>query len=479
MFPFARNDLHEGAPHVSVRTSEVPSCYDNPGSLDLGGFVDPDNEPLPQLYTDDSLSLSWHNGDTPVASPEQTADSQRGGHEPHAEAVRHGSGSGAGGDPSHATASARNGAQSGTREADKTAELVESVSQAFGEALRDGLQQSLAPLTDCVKRLSEVSAQLAQVQEAQANGPRRGSSTVRIADMRLKEFAGHKNPNAQHIDSSFFLPLLQWLQDCKLRLATYDFAEADKVAALVSALTGGARAAFTALYTHEHVHAWSLDEAFAKLAALVPEHTVLFMSSALEMQFHRDRLIDDIKTFALYVQYGDQNAVGARYIWTQMQRKIASACPGLFAVAANEFNLHFSWNANVSFTEHVNHALQIVSTVQSAGRLADAADRAAGEVPQQNGRRGNKRAGQNGHEQAKETKRAKKDQVRSKPNRDPRGIERAKALGLCFNCGTQLDRKQFASHKAKCTEFKEGLFKANLAKAEQAKGTASGTEQPK
>eukprot|EP00892_Ulva_mutabilis_P002633 jgi/Ulvmu1/12370/UM009_0016.1 len=160
--------------------------------------------------------------------------------------------------------------------------------------------------------------------------------------MRFKEFTGHKNPNTQHIDTSFFLPLLQWLQDCKLRLATYNFAEADKVAALISALTGGARAALTALYPHEH--AWSLDEAFAKLAALVPEHMVLFMSSALEMQFHRyrDRLIDDIKTFALYVQYGNQNDVGARYIWTQMQRKLASACPRLFPVAANEFNLHFS-----------------------------------------------------------------------------------------------------------------------------------------
>lgn len=467
MFPFRELGPYGSHEHVSVATADVPSAYDQEGSLaDVLLGIPEGEEPFPA-----SLSLSYHRGDT--ESEQSGQHSAHGGRElaesPPASAQHENPAHDAQRVEAQHTSDSEQGVHSVAHNS-----VVESASQALLEALRDGVQQSLAPLAGCMRQLAEVSTQLAR---AQLRRPQ-NVSTLRISDIKLKEFAGHKYPNAQHIDNAYFLPLLQWLQDCKTRLASSSFAESDKVAALVSALTGGARAAFNALYANASVHEWSLDDTFDKLAALVPEHKVQFTRAALAMQFRRDCLIDDIKTFALYVQYGGVCAVGNHYVWTELQSKMASACPGLFAIAANEFNLHFAWTEDKPFNEHVNQALNIVSTLQSAGRIAEAAERATGgKQPDTRDKRGTKRGAPQPPNTEKGSKRSKReqDQAGNRPNEQQRA--QARALSLCFNCGTKMDRKTFAAHKAECKEYKPGLFKQNLAKAQKEQTVAPGAER--
>ena len=167
---------------------------------------------------------------------------------------------------------------------------------------------------------------------------------MRVSDVNLNKFSGNPDPGAHYIDTEEFLPLLRSLHDCKARLATYSFAEGDKVGLLVLALSRGARSVLNDLYPDARVSNWSFAEAFARIAALVPDHSVLFMCRALDMKFTADTL-DDVKTFELYLRYGDVHADGSQFVWTELQNKMLSACPNLFAVAASKHNLHFAWDA--------------------------------------------------------------------------------------------------------------------------------------
>ena len=290
-------------------------------------------------------------------------------------------------------------------------------------------------MLEILDRMSKVSAQLAGT-----SAPKR--SALRVSDLKLKEFSGHPDQSAQHIRTDKFLSLLRWMQDCKARLSAYDFAEKDKVTVLVSALAGGARAVFNAKYGDEAVHEWSLDQAFHKLAALVPQHGVLFTRKAFDMRFKATTLVEDIKTYELYMRYGDLNPDGSQFVWTDLQNKITSACPTLFAVAANEQNLFFQWSAEKPFHEHVHDALKIVSVLQTMEKvIAREEPFTAGAREQSKGkkRRGADEVGTSGTALGeKSAKAAKKADKSAQQSRKEANTALARKHFLCFKCSKHV-----------------------------------------
>ena len=169
----------------------------------------------------------------------------------------------------------------GQQEPAPAAQVAEGIQQgvqppgegAQGQPCPDGN----ADMRAAIAKLAQVSTALVELQEGRAARP-----ALRVSDVKLKEFSGHADAGAHCIDTEQFLPLLRWLQDCRARLATYKFAESDKVMLLVSCLSGGARAAFNDMYADAQVCEWSLEDAFGKIAALVPDHSVLLTCSRNE-----------------------------------------------------------------------------------------------------------------------------------------------------------------------------------------------------
>ena len=87
------------------------------------------------------------------------------------------------------------------------------------------------------------------------------------------------------------------------------------------------------------------------------------------MKFAAGTLHDNVKTFELYMRFGDMQADGSQFVWSELQNKMLAACPDVVAVAASKHNLHFQWDATKSFAAHVAHALKIVSVMQIMGDI--------------------------------------------------------------------------------------------------------------
>ena len=293
---------------------------------------------------------------------------------------------------------------------------------------------------ECLVRLVQVSTALLT---AQAN--RAGRTSMRVSDVKLNEFSGNPDPGAHYIDTEEFLPLLRWLHDCKARLATYCFAKGDKVALLVSALSGGARSVLNDLYADARVSDWSLAEAFARIAALVPDHGVLFMRRALDMKFTANTLLDDMKTFELYLWYGDVNADGSQFVWTELQNKILSSCPNLFAMAASKHNLHVAWDATKPFAVHVAQALKVVSTMQIFGDIERSTRAARAALRSGDKKRKNPPAPDN-------VEGKKKRSAVGKTGDDKEFSQLAFQHQLCFKCTKhQPSKDAMLEHKKHCS----------------------------
>lgn len=314
-----------------------------------------------------------------------------------------------------------------------------------------------------LEQLVQVSAQMLAA-NIQRDANRNEPTGLRPADMKLKEFSGHSDPNAHHIQPEKFLALLRWMQDCKARLSSYKFPESTKVAVLVNHLSGGARAVFNAKYSDEPVHEWSLEQAFHKLAALVPEHKVLFTRKAFAMQFRADNLIDDIKTFELYMRFGDLPPDGCQFIFAEFQSKLTAVAPLMFSIAANEHNEFFAWDATKPFSHHVSNALRIVSVLQTAGKMQRALGRIGRHlgVPEPS-EPSKKRAAP---QQGEQTKKRKTEPVKiDKQAYRERSLEYGKIArehGLCFKCSKYMGSSEaLKAHRPTC-QGNSRTFHANM-----------------
>ena len=349
-------------------------------------------------------------------------------------------------------------AQNGQQPADDRQQRPPDVGDALVQAAASRQQQvntarEQMPLAERINKLVQVSAALVEAQQA-----RTVRSTVRISDVKLQQFSGHPDSGAHCIDTEEFLPLLRWLQDCKARLATYNFVESDKVALLVSALSGGARSVFNDLYADARVCDWSLADAFSNIAALVPDHGVLFTRRALDMTFTAGTLPDDVKTFELYMRYGDMPADGSQFVWTELQNKMLGACPNLFAVAASKHNLHFVWDASKPFAAHVTQALKIVSAMQIFGDIQRSVSTAKSTLQPESGNKRKKPL--NPHRV--ETPAKKKSVPASKGKHDKELSKLAFEHRLCFKCTQHVPTKAgMAEHKLTCSA-PPGTFQANM-----------------
>jgi hypothetical protein len=110
---------------------------------------------------------------------------------------------------------------------------------------------------------------------------------------------------------------------------------------------------------------WKLDDLYLKIANLVPDYAVLFTREAFAMKFRVKTLIDDIDTFAMYLRYGRCALDGNQYVFSELQRKILDACPKIFTLAADLYNLRLVWNPRQNFSWHVTRAIEIVNTLQA------------------------------------------------------------------------------------------------------------------
>lgn len=424
-------DIGASASNSTVATSQVGT---QPSSAGGDLFAIPANSDMPELPPPDepfgSLDLDDMDIDIPAVPAPEQAGSANAGEEGHG----------------------------GQQEPAPAAQVAEGIQQGV-QPPGEGAQGQPGPdgnadMRAAIAKLAQVSTALVELQQGRAARP-----ALRVSDVKLKEFSGHADAGAHCIDTEQFLPLLRWLQDCRARLATYKFAESDKVTLLVSSLSGGARAAFNDMYADAQVCEWSLEDAFGKIAALVPDHSVLFTKRALDMKFAAGTLHDNVKTFELYMRFGDMQADGSQFVWSELQNKMLAACPDLFAVAASKHNLHFQWDATKSFAAHVAQALKIVSVMQIMGDIGHKIRSAQAALQAADGSKRQKRP-LNPHRVDAPAMKKPGGASQSKDNKAMSLL--ARELGLCYKCTQHCPNGHaIREHKASCAGSAE-VFRKNM-----------------
>jgi hypothetical protein len=101
--------------------------------------------------------------------------------------------------------------------------------------------------------------------------------TIRVTpkDVSLEHFWGSSDPKALTIDRTYFLPLINWLQACRMQLW---------VSTMLGALRGAACKAFTRKHGDTPIDRWTLEEFQLAVVSLVPDHEAQFTDVAIEMQ---------------------------------------------------------------------------------------------------------------------------------------------------------------------------------------------------
>ena len=120
------------------------------------------------------------------------------------------------------------------------------------------------------------------------------------------------------------------------------------------------------------VQRWTLPQARAKIASLVPEHGSLFTKKALDMQFSAKTTQDDVQRFSLYTTHGEMPVDGMRFVFEVLQTKMLDACPNMFATAQSAYNLRFEMRD--TFEQTVADATRIVSALMMDDRLQSGFD---------------------------------------------------------------------------------------------------------
>ena len=267
--------------------------------------------------------------------------------------------------------------------------------------------------------------------------------TVRVTpkDVQLEKFAGNKDSNALVIAADQFLPLLEWVQACEFTLVTSRLPAELHVPVLVSHLTGAAKRAFLRRWgtiASSVMKEWTLDDAKLAIASLVPNHTLLFTKTAMEMRFTAGTLENDLQRFALYMRNGDVAVDNSQYVFDALHSKMQSAAHDVFTLAANLYNKTLQFKP--TFAAIMQDAIDIVSTLQVNGKLTQP-----------------KRTRQGDDEQSRTNKRARSQGSVDKTQKSGVSgskkkifMELARKYNRCYGCGRYVAPGEVQDHKKTC-----------------------------
>jgi hypothetical protein len=296
---------------------------------------------------------------------------------------------------------------------------------------------------------------------------------IRIADVKLSEFAGNADSNASFVDPEYYLQLLSWIKDCSVVLRASGLSVRRQVLCMIGHLRGAARHAFMTEHQEADIGAWSLDTLIGALAALIPDHKTLFTRKAVEIRFSRSTLRDNIETFSLLVKHGEISQ-NSHFWFDQLQRKLLDAAPNILSDASGLYNLRLEWREGMSFADMITQTIEIVSRLQADGRLLKARvpNGQAGEAesnaasPRQGGAR-HKNGGKNGRNgnralgvQGGGVSKPRGNKIRAKPM-NPELRDLAVKYDRCFDCGQHCPKGTISQHKSHCPKDK-ALFATRL-----------------
>lgn len=292
-------------------------------------------------------------------------------------------------------------------------------------------------------------------------------SKLTTRDVKLPPFSGSADANALHVDASYYLPLLEWVNEARTLLHFSGMPNRDQVFTIFNALSGPARRVLMLRGVNIAV---TPDELLDNLVKSIPDHTTVFTNQALEMTFSLKTLRKDIETFGLLLSYGGFPTTNNRFWFQQLTRKMLHAKENLLMLSASLLNVQLDYRPDEPFQHLIARSVDIVTrlqqenvlTVQRLG-LGPAAD-----LGESSGRRGNAPG---------KRKNAQSDisSKRSKHGDGPSYNELAKQYDRCLKCGYHVKpndaarTKHLAECKANPNTFKNRMRKVK-AMVSQGKG---------
>ncbi len=279
---------------------------------------------------------------------------------------------------------------------------------------------------------------------------------LRLSDVKLSEFSGNDDTEANAIHPDYFLSLLGWIRECRTVLSFSGLNAKEQIVVLVNNLRGAARRAFFHAYKPDSFASWSVPDITGKLVALIPDHAVLFSNKAISMSFSASNLREDIDVFADLVHFGEIPATG-RFWFDQLQTKLLEAQSNFLTLASDLLNLRLEYRPSETFAQTICRAIEVGTRLQTAGKLVQVFK---GSKPQ--------KVFNNSHRKRKsETRTDSNNQVSVKKSKVQRvakpDLGEAKKLALEFDrcpaCGFFVAPTDKSKHHSSCKNDPQLLLK--------------------
>lgn len=265
------------------------------------------------------------------------------------------------------------------------------------------------------------------------------TSKLTTRDVQLPPFSGSSDPKAMHIDPSYYLSLIEWVNEARTLLHFSGMQPRQQAFAIFNAMKGPARR----LVTLSGVDGSTPDALLDKLVKSIPDHETVFTNQALEMTFSVGTLRKDIETFGMLVSYGEIQTTG-RFWFQQLTRKMLAAKSDLLILSASLLNVSLDYRPAEPFQHLIARAVDVVTRLQQEGAIVQKLGNAAtGDVGESAGRRGNT-------PQKRKTTQSETASKRPKHAKGPSYEELAKQYDRCTKCGYHVKPPALATHEASC-----------------------------
>lgn len=323
--------------------------------------------------------------------------------------------------------------------------VANAVKEAMGQTmhawLSGAVQVPAVPSQPAVMSAAPVQPAL-PAQPAPAAQIDMSSSKLTARDVKLPMFSGSSDPEARHIDSAYYLPLLEWINETRTLLHFSGLPPRLQALAIFNALEGPARRVATQNGMSNNS---TPDALLDKLVNAIPDHGTVFTTRALNMHFKLKSLRKDIEVFGLLVSHGEIAHENTRFWFHHLTRKLLAAKPDLLTLSASLLNISLDYRPQEPFQHLIARAVDIVTRLQQEGVLVQNLGSAAnGDVGESAGRRGNAP----GKRKPAQSETASK---RPKVNKGPSFEELAKQYSRCSKCGFHHSPgAALSKHEASC-----------------------------
>ena len=205
-----------------------------------------------------------------------------------------------------------------------------------------------------------------------AQTPENTAPRIRLSDVKLQQFSGSKSPDATNIDSDQYYALLEWLERSELKIRNSKLDQSLHAQCLLEHLTGAAEYKFFAVNRGVDMRNWSLAEAVAAVASLVPDYKAKFTRRAVDMKFRKNYrdLSTDIDRFYTYLVRGaispDISPEGSKFFFDFFKDKLVAAVPTIFSDGSAKHDIH------VRFKTEQGQPRPFADIVADAQRLVQA-----------------------------------------------------------------------------------------------------------